>query len=66
MRAALLNARRARMRARLVSLFGERNTTRLVNVARRIARNQPPAGVMAERLLALWHLNRPHPVSDRF
>lgn len=66
MHAALLNARRARMRARLVSLFGDRNTTRLVNVVRRVVRNQPLAGIMAERLLALWHLNRPNPVSGRF
>jgi Glycosyl transferase family 2 len=66
MHAAILNARRARMRARLVSLFGDRNTTRLVNVARWIARNQPLASIMAERLLVLWRLNRPYPVSGRF
>jgi hypothetical protein len=63
--AALLNARRARMRARLVALFGDRNTTRMVNAARRIARRQPLAGSLAERLLALWRLNRPNPVSGR-
>jgi hypothetical protein len=54
------------MRARFVSLFGDRNTARLVNVARRIVRDRPLAGMVAERLLALWRLNRPDPVSGRF
>jgi hypothetical protein len=61
-----LYARRARMRARLVSLFGDRNTTRLINVARWIVRDQRLAGIVAKRLLELWRLNRPHPVPGRF
>ena len=63
---AYLYARRAHMRARLASLFGDRNTTRLLNLVRQIIRNHLLAGTLAGRCLAFGRLNRPDAASGEF
>lgn len=59
MHPATLNSRRSRVRARLVAMLGDRNTSRLINFARRIVRSQPLAAALAQRMLMLGRLNRP-------
>jgi len=57
-------ARRAHVRARVASLLGDHNTTRLVNLGRRIISNYPLAGILAKQCLTLCRLNRPDDTSS--